>query len=62
MARKIALKDGSTVRYPEEKDLNEILKKLYGNAHDVVVKSIKKQLDEFSNYEHIARFLLVISQ
>ena len=28
MARKINLKDGSTVRYPEENDLNEILKKL----------------------------------
>jgi predicted XRE-type DNA-binding protein len=28
MSRKIKLKDGSTVRYPEEKDLQDILKKL----------------------------------
>ena len=28
MARKIELKDGSTVRYPDEKDLQDILKKL----------------------------------
>ena len=28
MARKIELKDGSIVRYPEEKDLNDMLKKL----------------------------------
>jgi predicted XRE-type DNA-binding protein len=31
MARKINLKDGSTVRYPEEKDLQEILEKLSSN-------------------------------
>ena len=36
MTRKTTLKDGSTVRYPEEKDLNEILKKL---ASDEVVGS-----------------------
>jgi predicted XRE-type DNA-binding protein len=28
MARKIKLKDGSTVRYPDEKDLSEMVKKL----------------------------------
>jgi predicted XRE-type DNA-binding protein len=38
MSRKIALKDGSTVRYPEEKDLNEILKKL--SADDVVGSTV----------------------
>ena len=48
--------------YEHPEYLNEVLKKLYGNAHDIIVKSIKKQLDEFSNHKHIARFLFVISQ
>jgi len=48
--------------YEHPEYLNEVLKKLYGNAHDVIVKSIKKQLDEFSNHKHIARFLSVINQ
>ncbi len=48
--------------YEHPEYLNEILKQLYGNAHDVIVKSIKKQLGEFSNHKHIARFLSVISQ
>jgi len=38
MARKIELKDGSKVRYPEEKDLSEILKKL--SSDDVIGSSI----------------------
>jgi hypothetical protein len=48
--------------YEHPEYLNEVLKKLYGNAHDIIVKSIKKQLDEFSNHKHIARFLSVINQ
>lgn len=48
--------------YEHPEYLNEILKKLYGNTYDVIVKSIKKQLDEFSNHKHIAMFLSVISQ
>jgi len=48
--------------YEHPEYLNEILKRLYGNAHDIIVKSIKNQLDEFSNHRHIARFLLVMSQ
>lgn len=48
--------------YEHPEYLNDILKKLYGNAHDTIVKSIKKQLDEFSNNKHITRFLLVISK
>ena len=48
--------------YEHPEYLNDILKKLYGNAHDVVVKSIKKELDTFSNHKPIARFLSVISQ
>jgi len=38
MARKIKLKDGSTVRYPEEKDLKEMLKKL--SSDDVIGSTI----------------------
>jgi hypothetical protein len=48
--------------YEHPEYLNEILMKLYGNSHDVIVRSIKKQLDEFSNHKHIANFLSVISQ
>ena len=48
--------------YDHPEYLNEILNKLYGGAHDVIVRSIKKQLDEFSNHKYIARFLSVISQ
>jgi len=38
MARKIKLKDGSTVRYPDEKDLNDMLKKL--SSDDVMGSTI----------------------
>jgi predicted XRE-type DNA-binding protein len=38
MARKINLKDGSTVRYPDENDLNEILKKL--SSEDVIGSTV----------------------
>lgn len=38
MARKVELKDGSSVRYPEEKDLKEILKKL--SSDDVIGSTI----------------------
>ena len=48
--------------YEHPEYFNEILKGLYGNAHDVIVKSINKQLEEFSYKEPIKRFLEVISQ
>ena len=38
MARKIELKDGSIVRYPEEKDLQEIFKKL--SSDEVIGSSV----------------------
>jgi predicted XRE-type DNA-binding protein len=38
MARKIKLKDGSSVRYPEEKDLNDILKQL--SSDDVMGSTV----------------------
>ena len=48
--------------YEHPEYLNETLKRLYGNAHDIIVESIEKQLDEFSNHKHIARFLSIINQ
>ncbi|HYL65890.1 MAG TPA: hypothetical protein VEU72_01910 [Nitrosopumilaceae archaeon] len=48
--------------YEHPEYLNETLKQLCYNSHDVIVKSIKKQLDEFSNHKHIERFLSVIGQ
>lgn len=38
MARKIKLKDGSTVRYPEEKKIKEMLEKL--SADDVIGSTV----------------------
>ena len=38
MARKINLKDGSTVSYPDEKDLNDIIKKL--SSDEVIGSSL----------------------
>ena len=48
--------------YEHPEYLQKILKGLYGNAHDVIVKSINKQLEEFSYKEPIKKFLEVISQ
>src|SRR5690242_5621923 len=47
--------------YEHPEYLNEILEQLYGSAHGEIIKSIKKQLDEFSDYEPIAKFLKVIA-
>jgi len=46
--------------YEHPEYLTEILKRLYGNAHHTIVKSINKQLEEFSYNKPIARFLEVI--
>jgi hypothetical protein len=48
--------------YEHPEYLSEILKQLYGNAHDIIVKSINKQLEEFSYQKPIKRFLEAISQ
>ncbi|MGI0026418.1 MAG: hypothetical protein ACREAD_01065 [Nitrosopumilaceae archaeon] len=48
--------------YERPEYLNETLKELYGNAHNIVVEKIKKQLEEFSYQKPIERFLEVISQ
>jgi predicted XRE-type DNA-binding protein len=38
MARRVKLNDGSTVRYPDEKDLNEMVKKL--SSDDVIGSTV----------------------
>ncbi len=48
--------------YEHPEYLSEILKELYGNSHKVIVESIRKQLEEFSYHQPIARFLEVISK
>ena len=48
--------------YEHPEYLKEVLKALYGNSHEVIVKSIKKQLEEFSYKKPIEKFLQAISQ
>jgi len=48
--------------YEHPEYLNEVLRKLYGNAHDTIVKSINEELEEFSYKEPIKKFLEGISQ
>ena len=48
--------------YEHPEYLKEILQELYGNAHNVVVEKIKKQLEEFSNHESVANFVKILSQ
>ena len=46
--------------YEHPEYLNEILRKLYGNAGKVITKSITTQLEEFNQHKPIKRFLEVI--
>ena len=48
--------------YEHPEYLNEILEGLYGNAYDVIVQSINKQLEEFSYKESIKKFIEGINQ
>ena len=48
--------------YDHPEYLSDILKQVFGNAHNVIVQDIKKELGEFSNYGKIGRFLEVISR
>jgi len=48
--------------YEHPEYLSEILKQLDGNAGKIAVESIRKQLEQFSYHEPIARFLEVISK
>jgi len=47
--------------YEHPEYLAEVLKRLFGNSHTVIVESIKKELAEFTEYEQIERFLKIIS-
>ena len=46
--------------YPEY--LSEILKEVFGDAHKVIVKEIRKELEEFSDQERVGIFLEVINR
>jgi hypothetical protein len=46
--------------YDHPEYVTEILKKLFGNSHGEIVKSIRKQLEDFSKKEKIAKFIEVI--
>ena len=48
--------------YDHPEYLNEILKDLYGNAHNIIVEKINKQLEEFSYHESISHFVKILSQ
>jgi len=48
--------------YAHPEYLSEILTQLYGNTGKVVINSITKQLEEFSDHDQIARLLKVIQK
>jgi len=48
--------------YEHPEYLNEILKDLYGSAHNVVVEKINKQLEEFSYHKSISHFVKILNQ
>jgi hypothetical protein len=48
--------------YEHPEYLSEAIKKLYGNAHLQIIKSINEELKEFSYTKPVERFLEVISK
>ena len=48
--------------YAHPEYLSEILKKLYGDVHRQIIKSINKELEEFSYAEPVEKFLEVINR
>jgi hypothetical protein len=48
--------------YEHPEYLNDILKDLYGNSYRQIIKSICKELEEFSNQEPIAKFIKALLQ
>ena len=48
--------------YEHPEYLNEILRELSGNTHNVIVSDIKKELEEFTYNKPVGRFIEVISQ
>ena len=53
---------GLTDCYEHPEYLSAILKRLYGDAHTQIIKSINKKLEEFSYKEPIRRFVQVLSR
>ncbi len=50
---------GDCYEHPEY--LAEVLKRLFGNSHTIIVESIKKELADFIEHKQIERFLKIIS-
>ena len=48
--------------YEHPEYLTEILKKLFGESHRHIIKSINEQLEEFSHKERVEKFLEVINR
>ena len=48
--------------YEHPEYLSQILKESYGNSQNVIIESIKNELEEFSYKELVERFLKVISR
>jgi hypothetical protein len=48
--------------YEHPEYLNKVLKKLFGNSYTDVVRSIRKELDDFANQEPISDFLERIAE
>jgi len=48
--------------YEHPEYLSTVLKKLYGDSYIEIVKSINKQLEEFSNKKSIGKFLEILSK
>jgi len=48
--------------YEHPEYLNQILKELFGPAHDAIIKSINEELEEFSYNEPIKKFVEIINQ
>ena len=51
---------GDCYEHPEY--LDKVLKELFGNSHIVIVESIKKELNEFTENRSVETFLRVISE
>lgn len=48
--------------YDHPEILGDVLKQVFGNAYDVIVKDIRKELEEFSHKEQMERFVQVINR
>lgn len=48
--------------YTKPEYLNKVLKDLFGNSHTVIVRSIRKRLEEVSTQDPIRNFLAKLSE